>query len=541
MSSCVASKWWLVGEGKTCIAVVDAAQRYAPSSCLLIFRKTTPSCPVLDIEYSMQQDIVVIENIMRKWFGHSYVSDKLEIAMLPQEVARDMTRSVEGDRIEYRKVELPQLQVHHIGLLIRNFNTIYKTVSVPIINDWHQLAAAHNMLSLELKVKCGLPCRSPLVAEQRSFKLFRSRFWVMQLYKAELRGTRGKLSTYDPCGLCSLDFSRIKAELQHLLKDPQNNFRVTYGGRKHFGDDLTSIDELHTLLSAFLNGGEFETVHGSCKTNSCDFMLGAWSSLLCRERLLERLEAMQALDLIDIDGAALVYHKLVTLVGSMESVDAMLAEAMTIAVHPDGDPQLLQTGLTLRALARGNKTIDNAMFETHAAPIIATFARLQLNADMTPQECAHCRRAALEVLEDLSVADGVLLLRLWLLALTAKDASVILTMKPAWESSVSQFIHGTFAEVNRPMHVICQTVDSCGVLLPFIRDAGTPPQNLRDDADSNPTTTSAGGDHCKIALIYSMGVTDIGLKPVNKCWKKVLEEDAVLKACSNYLKRRPIL
>lgn len=82
-----------------------------------------------------------------------------------------------------------------------------------------------------LKPKCGfINACSTVHPANRGLKHSRSRYQLHQLLKLE-EGSIDACSTYDPCDLFSGEPSRLRAALAALLEQPQNNLRLFLGGQ----------------------------------------------------------------------------------------------------------------------------------------------------------------------------------------------------------------------------------------------------------------------------------------------------------------------
>ncbi|KAL4859475.1 Inositol-pentakisphosphate 2-kinase [Chlorella vulgaris] len=91
--------------------------------------------------------------------------------------------------------------------------------------------AAGPVVCIELKPKCGfINTCSTVHPANRGLKHSRSRYQLHQLLKLE-EGSIDACSTYDPCDLFSGEPGRLRAALAALLEQPQNNLRLFLGGQ----------------------------------------------------------------------------------------------------------------------------------------------------------------------------------------------------------------------------------------------------------------------------------------------------------------------
>ncbi|KAL7510138.1 hypothetical protein ACHAXN_007055 [Cyclotella atomus] len=206
-------------------------------------------------------------------------------------------------------------------------------------------------ISVEIKPKAGYLSSSPLVLPTHRCKYYRSRYNLQQELMEKNVVEKGwcrdqlqfvddsttnnqsgfKRSSYSPLDLFSRDHARIRSAVMELSKNMQNNFRVWCNGEKVFGEyDRLSPVEYYGLLSRMIG-----TKHCNVDvTDSGSILLhlvaNVVSDILYREKLLDELLELQLLDVIDSDGAVLVYDRLVYLVnGSQSEAELALEQHFT--------------------------------------------------------------------------------------------------------------------------------------------------------------------------------------------------------------------
>lgn len=136
--------------------------------------------------------------------------------------------------------------------------------------------------------------------------------------------------------------------------------------------------------------------------------------VLAQEPLLARLWALQAMDVLDVEGAGLVLQRLIALCGGEEA--NALARLATAELEPLAvvavDPRLVALEGTLaRAVAKGEECVERADELEEAAVWQAQHERARAAvAGLSEDEC-------------------VWLLRRWLVSLGACDASIMVSMR----------------------------------------------------------------------------------------------------------------
>jgi hypothetical protein len=123
-----------------------------------------------------------------------------------------------------------------------------------------------------------------------------------------------------------MEASQMKDAIQALLECPQNNMRVWCNGRTIAirGDNCderqndTATTRFQETLSEILQVSE---------DNACDVLVDALTAMLQQETLLPQLLRLQQLDIIDGDGAVIIFERLVNVCES-EDEARLLAETL---------------------------------------------------------------------------------------------------------------------------------------------------------------------------------------------------------------------
>ena len=644
--------WVFAGEGKLRIAVayvgnVDCG--YLGMIISLLKSKFPHQTRIMETKHPQIDDDVSVSGIkyipsdvirdelfmsivMRKQFGDSYVSDKLVALALRSEFTAGLMDKVDPVRNVKRKIDLPYICSY--GILQRNFNVLYKAIPNTVGN----IDVFDDCLTFEIKVKGGLKGSSPFIAADRSIKLRHSRYSLMQLYKQAKRVNRratvvnggaefawGKflgLSNYEPLLLCSRDAAAVREELTKLVDNPQNNLRMCLNGRHLYGWDKANVEGLQKALLASdfnsaLTGTRVATAtaggeegEGGSGTAILSGLLDTLAAVLCGEEVLRRMKDMQLLDLLDMEGAARAYWRLVQCFNNenendddesdddddkkgqsdlQEQQQSNYGDAagLSDAFEEEEEDEKIQgkggggsgssgtspgVGASERAARRYLvdrllRPLDNSLLmslvkeaeekasepstfnpptttwcsddqgggkeeEEKGAPVVAVsqadvrlvsaLAALRVHESMARQELDSRRAAAEKLLAQATPQQCALLLQMWMVALVARDASVITTLKRA-EGASALHAHSKAQVISDSKdfrcNVICQDETHCGVVQLCV-----------------PTTAAAAGaepNSASVTFVYSVGVIDIGLKALEKVWKKDVEDAEICAICTN--------
>lgn len=321
-----------------------------------------------------------------------------------------------------------------------------------------------------------------------------SRFQIMQRYRFQLKltqavepewGTLGRLQLdYSPVAFFSGDVGRRARAIRSLLRNPQNFLQLSLDGRTLYGrglEDPAAAEQAVTELQLsppHEGGGPF------------DALADLLARVLAQEPLLERLWALQAMDVLDVEGAGLVLQRLTALCGGAEAkalARLATAELEPLAAVVPEEPRLVELEGTLaRAVARGGrgKEDDDEPEE----------------ADCVWQAQQHQQaRAAVAALSD---DNCVWLLRRWLVSLGACDASLMVSLRRCRGNAVE----------------------------PHLQTAAETAGVLRLDANGQQDDEEGGA--CAVA--YCVHVVDLGPKDPRKIISKAqLEPDLLALAAAS--------
>jgi hypothetical protein len=373
-------------------------------------------------------------------------------------------------------------------------------------------------------VKGGIRGTSPFIPVHRSIKLRTSRFQLMQCQKI-LQASQSKdgvmawgkfvaRSEYKPEQLCSGDKTAVMHALSTLMVTPQNNLRVSVNGAHIYGWDKVNVELFHQALRDcdFLREGGEQSAR--------DVLLQILAHILMQERVLYMLRSVQDLDVLDVEGSAMVYARLLSLfIGDTHQTNAYIAERMAVPI-----PSSLTSAMNISHNAEYSSNNEHP----HACCTILEDAPgsvcnivLKLRAlridEHTPSAERLARCAAAELL--VSVADReecALLLQLFMVSLIAKDASVMVSFQACAPGDCQ----------GSSLAAKAQTAAHCGIVtIPAAACAG----------DIVVAQAPALGP--QRGFLYTVGLIDVGLKALDKLWAKELEEDAVCAAAEAVLGR----
>jgi hypothetical protein len=465
---------------------------------------------------------------------HSFIPSRYLLVMkeilITKQFLLEINDKISSQRPPHRTEPLNFAQ--SIAHLIPNLNTIHRPLFPP--PQWTSQPTQH--LSVEFKVKSGLLSMSPFLSWS-DLKRRVTKFEYMQHVKHQqkslssrpLRHSASHLSQYNPSDLCSQDQNRIGSALHDLESNPQNNFIISLDGERVYGLQQTDLDHLAASCSRFL---ESEVPSPSAtEWTGRDLLYQRISSILSTETALKQLQLVQCVDLLDAEGMVLVFQRLLALLPLTDPSDgsprsAQLEERALERIANESHNSFPLEVCSLLGQHRrvlNDELIASLKEESHASrqhqiwskqlellsdsltqddPSVASHVLMQLYllslrigvmfassssaVDLAVLE-EQREQLCLNYLQSLSLDDCVLLLRLWLFALAACDASAILTL---------------------------------GRLSPSMReDHPRPPSSAQAQSDFC-CGLIEGDTHPPPPLSYHLILVDLGPKPVEKLLEK---------------------
>ncbi|PKU63152.1 inositol-pentakisphosphate 2-kinase IPK1 isoform X1 [Dendrobium catenatum] len=173
-------------------------------------------------------------------------------------------------------------------------------------------------VAVEIKPKCGFLPSSKFIAKQNAVKKSVTRFRMHQLLKFH-QGEISQPSEYNPLDLLSGSREQINQAIAALFSTPYNNFRIFLNGSLIFGNLDGSDSSKNTVYSANQSGEIGASIEDQIKVliqGEFGFRLATFielvSEAIFRSGVLDRLLAVQKLDVFDIEGTIHVYYNLIS-------------------------------------------------------------------------------------------------------------------------------------------------------------------------------------------------------------------------------------
>ncbi|KAL2611231.1 hypothetical protein R1flu_022923 [Riccia fluitans] len=161
-------------------------------------------------------------------------------------------------------------------------------------------------ITVEMKPKWGFLPESPWIKEENAIKKTVSRFRMHQILKMKEGKIKG-ISKYCPLDLFSGTEEGILKALRDLFVTPQNNLRIFYNGEEVFGDfdgSTTSPEDARVPLENIIK--EIVPFHEGGPVLAFQKLV---AHLLFQSNILEKLQRVQKLDYLDIEGSIQAYEK----------------------------------------------------------------------------------------------------------------------------------------------------------------------------------------------------------------------------------------
>ena len=255
-------------------------------------------------------------------------------------------------------------------------------------------------LSVEIKPKAGYLALSPIVDPRHRVKYKQSRFWIQQQLLARGVICKGwtcsviQATEYDPLDLFSFDEARMKKALSALIENPQNNLTVWDNQGLVLGHEVRKL------------------ANADAQSLSCALFV-----ILREESILPQLLRLQLLDVIDGDGAVMIYNHLLDICdGNKSYVWEMLEQAPDSKIVKGGSGCLAAS-----PFPRPTSAALDAFLEE-----VDTFSAKTSTRD--EKDAIYSR--SFRWLSKFSEADCIFLLQNWLLSLAMSDVSILITLAP---------------------------------------------------------------------------------------------------------------
>ena len=221
----------------------------------------------------------------------------------------------------------------------------------------------------------------------------------------------------------------------------QNNYRVFYKGKEIFGqyeNPPNNVCEqiLHGICPQPWGGGKISDPQSLL----LDIIAKTVSQILERETLLSNIVSMQKLDVIDGDGAAMIYDRLVYLCkGSNFEAEKLVDEAILAPQDGSGisingttslglSPYTINKCDNTKNANEGERSIDNLLQEIcHFRAYLCKNMQKGSCPDEYVMNASHAK--CVESVSNLSKKECIFLLQNWLLSLSICDVSLFITFQ----------------------------------------------------------------------------------------------------------------
>ena len=348
-------------------------------------------------------------------------------------------------------------------------------------------------LSVEIKPKAGYLSCSPLIDPKRRIKFWRTKYWIHQrlMAKGSLKKGWGSLkndgeteavvSSYNPLDLFSSEKNRIQHALRCLLEHPQNNMRVWHDGNIVIGHDAST---LNSSRSSSIVESVFPQMTGNFDLQ--DAIVETVSEILVKEPLLSQILTGQTLDIIDTDGAILVWNHLIQLCDGDIDKAEILVDQYQGRIQTIDDIMKDENRNGLGALCDKISSFREDMQIIHVGEEEEKGIVKEGLLDKAYRETS-------ELVGHLNKEESVQLLATWLLSLSICDLSFFVTLGPV-PTHIPSSIQSTEMNSNASSTgTYSQTEDSPGCL------------------------AMSHGDSSAIAkYFYNVKVVDCDMKPCRK-------------------------
>lgn len=318
-----------------------------------------------------------------------------------------------------------------VGMLVVDYR------NVPASMSKNDILVPRRRLCLEVKPKAGYLSRSPLVHPNHRVKLSKSRFSLLQALHQQGHVEKGwaktaggiKCSNYEPLDLFSNDQRRMNRAIESLVDSPQNNLKMWYNNRALTKNAILDREAMELVREEVkVCSSKSKVVVGHVQSAFCSLVSDLVVPVLDHETLMGKLQSMQQLDILDVDGAILVSDRLVELCGGSE-LEAEKRIILSDRIQAEQDPStrlypLLSAspfhlpcdGSTVSKLCETTERFQKTLSELD--PMLP-------NCDVLDEFYLEARN----LVSYLSLDECVFLLSNWLLSLAMCDVSIFVTFE----------------------------------------------------------------------------------------------------------------
>jgi hypothetical protein len=323
--------------------------------------------------------------------------------------------------------ELDMNEEKPIGILVLD----YRKIPASMVEQ--DALVARRQLCIEVKPKAGYLSRSPLVHPNHRVKFIKSRFSLLQVLhqqghfeKGWAKTARGiKRSNYEPLDLFSKDRTRMNRAIESLVESPQNNLKVWYNNQDVTKKSTLDRKAMELVLEEVTSYAKSRIGERHVERAFSSLVSNLLVPVLDHESLMGKLQILQKLDILDVDGAILVSDRLVELCGGSELEaekvlsDELQREGDQKGVHPllAASPfHLSCEDSTIFKLCQTTERFQERM---------SGFGVLLPDAAVLDKFYLEARDLVLK----LSIEECVFLLSNWLLSLAMCDVGIFVTFR----------------------------------------------------------------------------------------------------------------
>lgn len=453
-------------------------------------------------------DVHMIRNVMVNWFSNGYAQKIVSEYTVPNSVLIQFLESYRGRSTKVRFANYAYLE--------KNFFKVPKPAA-----DWLEgnMNGTNNTLSFEIKVKSGSNCISPFNKLSRRLKLKYSRYEMMQIFRCKGKSPppafQYSFSEYNPENLCSQQIEKVYRSLNVLFHSQSKNMTIFNNGNRESWPEKEIAQHFTRIFHSFLSL-ENERI------DEIPFVISILSKILVENTVLQELRYMQKLDILDSEGAAVIFSRLTQILSSEAAARmAILERVEDEKFGREVIPHLLQFA-RVEICSAGAEAVNSSGSSSSSsdekAPSAVVMMRalfdLAVNADMSEEQIVIRSDAAFALVDSLDASLCVDLLVIWIMAIIAKDAGVIVSIERLVGDS-SLLVEGNLSVDQEPdgwancYSLTVPSNDCPGALLPKIK--GLP------------------------SFAYSIGVVDIGMKPLSKIHKRYFEEENLVATTGKWL------
>jgi Inositol-pentakisphosphate 2-kinase len=421
-------EWQYISEGNANIVLRSVADPTSPGSAhngrvLRIAKASIPESSATAMAYA--------RDIVAPLFGRQYVDLDHEVTLRDSEV-QQLLAEIAAHRAPGRLASTDESGLRSEGAVVTRDKTSMWLPTADISSSSSSSSSASSVLTLEIKPKLGASPRSLLVPQGHSrLKYSIDRYTALQRYKMHMQaqgegvpwGSMQSVGEYKPVQFFTGGVKGLEQSLIALIQCPQNKLKVFVNGAlvplNHSSaattDDAANDIEQQQQQQQQQKSNEQPTSSYTAVAAAASSTLGITAEALSTtvahvlhaEPLISNILATQQLDILEVDGAVIVYNRLLQLCANNE--------------------QTVNTLLQQAAVGNGwsvNHSDCVQRFE-HLQDVLYTDEPHTLSeAELNTKHVAACE--AVNTL--LSTDDCVLLLTLWALAQAAADCSIMLSL-----------------------------------------------------------------------------------------------------------------